>query len=90
MASQPRRPLKSRTAAAKPRAPKLLDPGAQARELLRPLIAERSQLEIATLSGVPQSNISAWLAGRRGMSLDSCAAIAKALDRELVLTLRPR
>jgi DNA-binding transcriptional regulator YdaS (Cro superfamily) len=59
------------------------------REQLRDAIAEHGQSAIARETGIPQPNISAWLAGRRPMSLDQCAAIARSCGLTLEVRVGP-
>lgn len=58
------------------------------REQLREPIAQTGQSAIARATGVPQPNISAWLAGRRPMSLDNCEAIAAACGLRLAVNVK--
>lgn len=58
----------------------------QLRTALRPAIEELGQAETARLSGVPRPQISQWLSGHRGMSLDAIDRLAAAIRVHLVVT----
>ena len=58
------------------------------RSMLAPLIAKVGQAEAARRAGIPQPNISVWLRGERGMSLERQLALASALGCRVKLTVK--
>lgn len=55
----------------------------QVRALLAPIIQERTQLAVAKTSKVPQSHVSAWLAGRPVLSEAKIVRLAAACGVKL-------
>lgn len=57
------------------------------REQLKPHIEEVTQQEVSRRTGIPQPNISAWLAGRRPMPMDRQVQIAAACGLDVRISL---
>lgn len=55
----------------------------EVRDRLGPIITERTQTAVAAEASVPQSNLSAWLAGKRPLSDDALARVALACGYQL-------